>query len=327
MIPPPPPIPYPTKKMSSRLSSKLFPDSPLLKGKSDYSLPPSSLDKGVDKKLSTDYYSSSFSSYSKPSLDYDSNSYSVSPGKGFSPTDTVTSPPLYGSVNPSKLPSTKAHAFEDYYGLLTPDSLSSEPGKGDDNTKSKSFFTKQSKKDLSGPTLSAVGLPPSILEPFAKSCLHFQARDSKRRSKGNKSDTTDIAITYSPPSAPPAERLSSETAAQPLSLKTKALIDLQTYEGCFVLDSALATLLGVSITDLETKLSCFTACNTDLSQHKRSVWATLLAIKVFETQLAGERSVWQLVVDKARTWMRELGTVEDADVNELEKLAYEVLGV
>jgi hypothetical protein len=206
------------------------------------------------------------------------------------------------------LPPTKAHAFEDPYGLLAPDSFFSEPGKGDDNAKSKSSFGKYPKKDLSRPTL-------------------LTARDSKRWSERNKSDTTDIAITYSPPSAPPAERLSSETGAQPLSLKTKALIDLQTYEGCFVLDSALATLLGVSITDLETKLSRFTASNTGLSQRKRSVWATLLAVKLFETQLAAERSVWQLVVDKAKAWMRELGTVGDTDVNVLEKLAGEVLGV
>ena len=33
---------------------------------------------------------------------------------------------------------------------------------------------------------------------------------------------------------------------------------------------------------------------------RKKVWATVLAIKLFEMQLAAERSVWQLVVDKAR---------------------------
>jgi len=95
-----------------------------------------------------------------------------------------------------------------------------------------------------------------------------------------------------------------------------------------VLDPALATLLGVSITDLEAQLSCFTPSNAGLSQeHKRSVWATMLAIKFFETQLAGERSVWQLVVDKAKAWLDESAIVGDADVKELERLVGEVLGV
>jgi hypothetical protein len=141
-----------------------------------------------------------------------------------------------------------------------------------------------------------------------------------------------IAIAYTPSSALPAERLSSsETAAQPLSLRTRALIDLQTYEGCFKLDSALAPLVGVSITVLEAKLAM---CNVfsgggnsvGLSEEqKRKAWATMFAIKVFETQLAGEKSVWGLVVDKARAWMKAL--VGDEDVKELEKFVAEVLGV
>jgi hypothetical protein len=158
--------------------------------------------------------------------------------------------------------------------------------------------------------------------------LRLQPHENKWWSKGSKFGTPDIAIAYSPSSAPPAERLASESGAQPLSLRTKALIDLQTFEGCFVLDPALATLLGVSITDLEAQLSCFTPSNAGLSQeHKRSVWATMLAIKFFETQLAGERSVWQLVVDKAKAWLDESAIVGDADVKELERLVGEVLGV
>jgi len=35
-------------------------------------------------------------------------------------------------------------------------------------------------------------------------------------------------------------------------------------------------------------------------ERRKKLWATVLAIKLFETQLAGERSVWQWVVDKAR---------------------------
>ena len=145
-------------------------------------------------------------------------------------------------------------------------------------------------------------------------------------SKGSKFSASEIAIEYLPSTAPPTERLSSASGAQPLSLKTKTLIDLQTSEGCFVLDTALARSLGVSITALEDKLGYFVASNADSSQARiMSVWATVLAIKLFETQLAGERSVWQLVVDKAKAWIRNLAIIGDADLKELEKLAGEVL--
>jgi len=95
-----------------------------------------------------------------------------------------------------------------------------------------------------------------------------------------------------------------------------------------VLDPALAGLLGVSITALEAKLRCFVPSNGDLSEEqKRRVWATMLAIRLFETQLAGERSTWQLVMDKARAWMQGSAAVGGTDVKELGKLMGEVLGV
>ena len=48
-----------------------------------------------------------------------------------------------------------------------------------------------------------------------------------------------------------APSASSETAAQPLSPRTKALIDIQTYEGSFEPRLALAALFGISMSDLE----------------------------------------------------------------------------
>ena len=60
-------------------------------------------------------------------------------------------------------------------------------------------------------------------------------------------------------------------------------------------------------------------------ERRKKLWATVLALKLFETQLAGERSVWQLVVDKARAWMGGLAGVGDEDITQLEKMAGEVL--
>lgn len=95
-----------------------------------------------------------------------------------------------------------------------------------------------------------------------------------------------------------------------------------------MLDAALGALLGVSIPVLEATLGSFAPSVVVLSQdHRKKVLATLLAIKGFETQLAGERSIWQLVVDKARAWMSESPIVKDADIKELEKLVELAMGI
>lgn len=115
-----------------------------------------------------------------------------------------------------------------------------------------------------------------------------------------------------------AER--TEPTAQPMSPRTKALIDIQTYEGSFKLNATLAALLGVSIADFEAKLAMSVVFGhlTGLSEEqKRMVWATVFVIRVFESQLAGEKDVWGLVVDKARTWVRTL--MGDGDIKVLEK--------
>ena len=84
------------------------------------------------------------------------------------------------------------------------------------------------------------------------------------------------------------------------------------------------------MSDLEAKLAmCFVSGGGNLTslseEQKRKVWATVFAIKVFVTQLAGERDVWGLVVDKAKVWVRTM--MGDGDVKVLEKLAGKVLGL
>lgn len=171
-----------------------------------------------------------------------------------------------------------------------------------------------------GKALSALSLSVANLAPPS-----LQLQDREPPYKGNQLCAPDIAITYSPSSAPPSHRLDSETGV--LSLRTKALIALQTYEGSFPLGPALAALLGVPIVDLEAKLANFALSYAGLSQeHRRGLWATVLAIKLFKTKLAGERSVWVLVVQKAKAWIQGLANVGNAEIV-LEKLAGEVLGV
>jgi hypothetical protein len=105
-----------------------------------------------------------------------------------------------------------------------------------------------------------------------------------------------------------------------------ALITLQTFEGSFPLN-ALAVQLGISQANLEAKLNGFSPSTPGLSEEqKRDLWATVLAVATFESQLAGERDVWELVVDKANAWIvRTVGEASE-DVNVLKALAAEVLG-
>jgi hypothetical protein len=48
-----------------------------------------------------------------------------------------------------------------------------------------------------------------------------------------------------------------------------------------------------------------------------------LAILLLESELAGEKEIWELVVRKARTWLSGLATVGGADIEVLEKMARE----
>lgn len=151
---------------------------------------------------------------------------------------------------------------------------------------------------------------------------------SRFRSMGTSTAQSDIAMPYMLLNRDDLPTEHPETGTQPLSPLTNALIDIQTYEGSFRLDSALAAMLGVSMPDLEAKLAmCFLSDSSSnlTEEQKREVWATVVAIKVFETRLAGERNVWELVVDKAKVWVRIM--MGNGDVKVLEKLAGEVLGL
>jgi len=111
--------------------------------------------------------------------------------------------------------------------------------------------------------------------------------------------------------------------------RVKALIDLQSFEGSFPLSATLASLLQVQLTDLESKLSAFTPTGSGklAEQDKTKLWATLLAVCLFESKLGAERDTWELVVEKANDWISGLSSVQSADVDKLRDLAREVLGV
>lgn len=75
--------------------------------------------------------------------------------------------------------------------------------------------------------------------------------------------------------------------------RTTVLIELQTFEGSFPLSTKLAELLGTPWNDLEAKLGRSRTCITGQVSEKtmKEVWATVLAVKMFEVRLASEKGV------------------------------------
>ena len=107
--------------------------------------------------------------------------------------------------------------------------------------------------------------------------------------------------------------------------RAKALITLQSFEGSFSLTSALASTLQVPLADLEAKLK--TSSPSKLGEEdKKKLWATVLAVCLFENKLGGEKDMWELVVEKANDWMSGLSSVQTTYVAELKRLAGEMLG-
>jgi hypothetical protein len=106
--------------------------------------------------------------------------------------------------------------------------------------------------------------------------------------------------------------------------RTMALIALQKFEGSFPLTPALTKLLGLDLGSVGTKLS---ACSLTLSEElERGLLATLLTVGMLEGKLEEEREVWDLVVEKARSWVEEMSGELDARVLEtLQNLARELL--
>jgi len=77
---------------------------------------------------------------------------------------------------------------------------------------------------------------------------------------------------------------------------------------------------------LEARLGGFLPAHAGLSDSRRKeLWATVLVLWVFETKLAGEKDVWELVAEKAQTWVDELPEVSQAEIQASAQLVQEVV--
>ena len=119
-----------------------------------------------------------------------------------------------------------------------------------------------------------------------------------------------------------------KTVPKPVALRdqTMALIALQSFEGSFSFTPALAALFGSPLTSLKARLQGLLPSVAGLSEEQRNrLWATLLAVGMFERKFAREREMWELVVDKAKGWMFGLDGVQYEDVERSKKLVDDLL--
>jgi hypothetical protein len=108
--------------------------------------------------------------------------------------------------------------------------------------------------------------------------------------------------------------------------RTLALVAMQTFEGSFPLTPALVAILGTSLASLEARLRAVLPTVAGLNEERmKRLWATLIAVKMFEGELEREKDIWELVVEKARSWMAELGGMGIEGVEMCEGLAGQVL--
>jgi Vault protein inter-alpha-trypsin domain/von Willebrand factor type A domain len=97
-----------------------------------------------------------------------------------------------------------------------------------------------------------------------------------------------------------------------------ALIALQSFAGSWALTSGLCDLLGVTLSNAQAKV-----------QDKKlwDVWATILVVVYLEQKLANEEETWDLVVGKARDWVKGEKVTVEGGLEGLERLAKELLEI
>ena len=99
--------------------------------------------------------------------------------------------------------------------------------------------------------------------------------------------------------APCSAPTSPSAHASPL----QTLIELQTFEGYWNLTIQLCKATGVDKANLKVDGST-----------QENAMATALAVKYLESKLASEKDSWELVVEKAKNWMKMNGYAGDSDL-------------
>ncbi|KAI9866893.1 MAG: hypothetical protein M1813_000835 [Trichoglossum hirsutum] len=135
-----------------------------------------------------------------------------------------------------------------------------------------------------------------------------------KRSARKASKESAASLDYSEDSDNSLSLSSPANPANPTKLLHQ-LIDLQSFGGSWDLTGALCVLLGITLDDARAKAD----------KHLWTAWATILAVVFCEVRFQNDADVWDLVVDKAREWLREEAG-KGVAVEGLEGKAREILG-
>lgn len=90
------------------------------------------------------------------------------------------------------------------------------------------------------------------------------------------------------------------------------LISLQEFEGSWTLNAQFCQVIGLNLTKVK-------AAVTKLNVNEKWL-ATALAVRYFVNKLGHEKETWELVVEKATTWLEAQGCDEKSEVWTVEKL-------
>ena len=121
-------------------------------------------------------------------------------------------------------------------------------------------------------------------------------------------------------SLPTEEEEEERQPAQSSGTSHLAVISLQQFSGAWHLNEALAEICGQSLSHLRASLP------TSLSSpDKESVWATLLAVALLKHRHGDAEEEWELVVEKAMSWVKGCLASTSESVDELLKIAKSML--
>ena len=110
-------------------------------------------------------------------------------------------------------------------------------------------------------------------------------------------------------------------SAQPSGVGHLAVISLQQFSGAWHLNEDLAKICGRSLSDLQSSLPASLSSLSD----KESVWATLLAVALLKHCHGDAEDEWELVVEKAMSWLKGCLASTSESVDELLKTAKSML--
>lgn len=147
----------------------------------------------------------------------------------------------------------------------------------------------------------ARSLPPGVSAQYAPSPSTSPDSSPYQGSGERLASILDFSQPSSSARSPTPEPPAPQTPQEVMH----ALISHQDFSGAFRFDQQVLIWLGVSVADFQHKQeACGTASQRDDAS---TVLLTALAVVYFERKLAEFGDEWELVVEKARSWLEGVG--------------------